>query len=399
MASSSSSSSSTGRLTPGRFAREEAPFLAAVATLLFFHFALDATLETIVNPESASPLIGALLAFWLFGVVLWAAFGVVRHADALAIKLGEPLGTLVLTLAVVGIEVSLISAIMLTGADAPTMARDTMMAVVMIVLGGLTGASLLIGGLTHGEQDYSLPGARAYLGVLVPLAVFALVLPDFTSSTDTPTFTPVQAGFFGFITLLLYGIFLAIQTVRHKNYFEQPVQEIDTATESEETQVLPKPHSHGHGPLYSTTYHSVLLLLTLLPIVLLSERIAMLVDFGIVQVGAPVALGGVIIALIVLTPESMAALAAARANQLQRSVNLLLGSALSTIGLTLPAVITVSLITGATLQLGLEMAQMVLLLLTLVVCLMTFSGTRTNVLQGAVHIVLFLAFLLLIFSP
>lgn len=396
---SSPTSSSTGRLTPGRFAREEAPFLAAVATLLFFHFALDATLETVVNPESASPLIGALLAFWLFGVVLWAAFGVVRHADALAIKLGEPLGTLVLTLAVVGIEVSLISAIMLTGADAPTMARDTMMAVVMIVLGGLTGASLLIGGLTHGEQDYSLPGARAYLGVLVPLAVFALVLPDFTSSTDTPTFTPLQAGFFGFITLLLYGIFLAIQTVRHKNYFEQPVQEIDTATESEETQVLPKPHSHGHGPLYSTTYHSVLLLLTLLPIVLLSERIAMLVDFGIVQVGAPVALGGVIIALIVLTPESMAALAAARANQLQRSVNLLLGSALSTIGLTLPAVITVSLITGATLQLGLEMAQMVLLLLTLVVCLMTFSGTRTNVLQGAVHIVLFLAFLLLIFSP
>jgi Ca2+:H+ antiporter len=141
------------------------------------------------------------------------------------------------------------------------------------------------------------------------------------------------------------------------------------------------------------------LLLTLVTIVLLAELIAMIVDFGIVQAGAPVALGGVIIALVVLTPESMAALAAARANQLQRSVNLLLGSALSTIGLTLPAVVAVSLITGANLQLGLDMAPMVLLLLTLVVCLMTFGGTRTNVLQGAVHIVLFLAYLLLIFSP
>lgn len=385
--------SSTGRSVLSRFLREEAPFLAALVTFLIFHFGLHEALTKAVTPETAQPLMGLLFAAWLFAVVFWAAFGVVRHADVLAIKLGEPLGTLILTLAVVGIEVSLISAVMLTGAEAPTMARDTMAAVLMIVLGGLTGASLLIGGFFHGEQDYNLLGARAYLGVLVPLAVFALVLPDFTASTDSSSFTPVQAGFFAIITLALYGIFLAIQTVRHKSYFEQPVQE-----RAADHEAAPG-HSHHHGPQHSTTYHAVLLILTLLTVVLLAELIAIIVDFGIVQVGAPVALGGVIIALVVLTPESMAALAAARANQLQRSVNLLLGSALSTIGLTLPAVVAISFMTGASLELGLDMAPMVLLLLTLVVCLMTFGGTRTNVLQGAVHIVLFLAYLLLIFSP
>ena len=385
--------SSPERLTPVRFLREEAPFLVATVTFALFQFGLDATLVKAVGPETAAPVIAAVFAIWLFTVALWAAFGVVRHADALAIKLGEPLGTLVLTLAVVGIEVSLIAAVMLTGADSPTLARDTMVAILMIVLGGLTGAALLIGGFLHSEQDYNLPGARAFLGVLVPLAVFALVLPEFTVSTARPTFTPLQAGFFAIITLALYGVFLAIQTVRHRSYFEQPVPDREADHEAAHAQ------PHGHGPVRSTAYHAVFLVLTLLSIVLLSKRIAKLVDFGIVEIGAPVALGGVIIALLVLTPESMAALAAARANQLQRSVNLLLGSALSTIALTLPAVLTVSLLTGAPLELGLDMAPMVLLLLTLVVCLMTFGGTRTNMLQGAVHIVLFLAYLLLIFSP
>lgn len=183
--------SSNGRSLVGRFLREEAAFLVALLTFVILHFGLHDTLNKAITPETAQPLMGVLFVVWLFAVVLWAAFNVVRHADVLAIKLGEPLGTLILTLAVVGIEVSLISAVMLTGAEAPTMARDTMTAVLMIVLGGLTGASLLIGGFFHGEQDYNLPGARAYLGVLVPLAVFALVLPDFTASTDSPTFTPV----------------------------------------------------------------------------------------------------------------------------------------------------------------------------------------------------------------
>lgn len=376
-----------------RCLKEEAPFFTVLLTLILFSNGVDSVLAKAINPDSTDLFICSLLGIWLLGVTLWAAFGVVRHAEVLALKLGEPLGTIILTLSVVGIEVALISAVMLTGEAAPTMARDTMMAIIMIVLGCLTGVSILIGGYIHGEQEYSLPGARTFLGVLLPLAVFALILPTFTVSTEAATFSPYQAAFFAFITFALYAIFLIIQTNRHKSYFEQPRKE---RTEDHEAALE---HTQNHGNIYSTSYHVILLLLTLLPIVLLSKRIAKIIDYGIVEIGAPVALGGILIAFIVLIPESMAALASARANQLQRSINLLLGSALSTIGLTLPAVLAVSFLTGEVLVLGLDMAPMVLLLLMLGVCIMTFNSARTNIMQGAVHLVMFFAYLLLILNP
>lgn len=373
--------------------REEASFFIISLTILLFSYGADELLSMAITPGTINLFICSILGIWLLGTILWAAFNVVRHAEALALKLGEPLGTIILTLSVVGIEVALISAVMLTGEAAPTMARDTMMAILMIVLGGLTGASILIGGYIHGEQDYSLPGARTFLGVLLPLAVFALILPKFTLSTEFATFSSYQAAFFAFTTFALYVIFLRIQTNRHKSYFEQPKKERTADHEAANER------AHYHGKLHSTYYHIAFLILTLVPIVLLSKRIAKIIDFGIVEVGAPVALGGIIIAFIVLIPESMAALSSARANQLQRSINLLLGSALSTIGLTLPAVLAVSLVTEQSLILGLDMAPMVLLLLTLVVCIMTFNSARTNIMQGAVHLVLFLAYLLLILNP
>ncbi len=282
---------------------------------------------------------------------------------------------------------------MLSGEAAPTLARDTMMAVLMIVLNGLVGTALLIGGWRHREQDYNLQGARAFLSVLMPLAVFALMLPALTESTSSPTYAPPQASFVAVTTVMLYGVFLGIQTVRHQAFFQQP-----------ETDGQPKRRFLPRRPrapagLRPLPYHAVMLIATLLPIVLMSQRIALLVDFGIVSLGAPVALGGVLIALLVLTPESMAAIRAAQANQLQRSVNLLLGSALATIGLTVPAVLIISLVIERPLTLGLDPAPMALLALTLVIGPMTFGGPRTNILQGAVHVVLFLAYLMLIFSP
>ncbi len=365
-------------------AREELPFLVGVVTLAAFQFGGDSWLVGLNDPLTA-----AVLFTWLFVAMLWAAFGVVRHADALAELLGEPYGTLILTMAVIGIEVALISAVMLTGEAAPTLARDTMLAVLMIVLNGLIGVALLLGGLAHHEQDYNLQGARAFLAVLLPLAVFSLVLPKFTVSTEAPTYSPLQAAFFASMTALLYAIFLGVQTVRHSGYFREP----SSNTEADDADL------HGHGIVRSLPYHAALLILTLLPIVLLSKRLAKLVDFGIVQAGAPIALGGVVIALLVLAPEGLAALRAARANQLQRSVNLLLGSALATIGLTVPAVLVISLVIDQPVTLGLDDVSMVLLLLTLVVSALTFGGVRTGVLQGAVHFVLFLAYLTLIFSP
>lgn len=375
------------------FIKEEASFFAILLTLLLFSCGLDKLLVEVITPGSINLIVCFILGVWLLGTILWAAFNVVHHAEELAIKLGEPLGTIILTLSVVGIEVALISAVMLAGDAAPTMARDTMMAILMIVLGCLTGGAILIGGYIHGEQEYSLPGARTFLGVLLPLAVFALILPKFTISTEFATFSAYQAAFFAFTTFALYIIFLRIQTNRHKSYFEQPKKDrtADHEAASEEADLNSRSH-----PTY---YHIVFLILTLLPIIFLSKRVAKIIDFGIVEIGAPVALGGIIIAFIVLIPESMAALSSARANQLQRSINLLLGSALSTIGLTLPAVLAVSLISNESLILGLDMAPMVLLLLTLVVCSMTFSSARTNIMQGAVHLVLFFAYLLLVLNP
>lgn len=369
----------------------EKPAILAWLTFLIFQFGGDHLLKGISND-----LLAVGLFILLFFVCLFAAFGVVRHANALAHTLGEPYGTIILTLSVIGIEVSFIAAIMLTGESAPTLARDTMFAILMIVLNGLVGVALLLGGLRHKEQDYNLQGARAFIAVLFPLAIFSLVLPALTISTPDATFSPVQAGFFAVATIVLYIVFLGLQTTRHRNFFKDPVtlQTSDVPISS-----VPDSYYKAHGPIFSIKYHSTFLILTLIPIVLLSKRLAKVIDFGIVEIGAPVALGGLLISLIVLTPESLAALQAALKNKLQRSVNLLLGSALATIGLTLPAVLTIGLITGKSVLLGLSDTSIVLLILTLVMCIMTFGGPRTNILQGVIHLVIFFAYIMLIFSP
>lgn len=366
-----------------RLLREEMALVAVVVTYAVFQVGGDAWLQGL-----ADPLRAAGIFLWLFAVMLWASFAVVRHADALAEMLGEPYGTLILTLAVISIEIALIAAVMLTGHAAPTLARDTMFAILMIVLNGLAGAALLLGGLAHREQDYNLQGARAFVAVLMPLAVLALVLPKYTVSTSDPTFSVPQALFFAVVTLLLYGVFLVIQTIRHRGFFEQPAVVDDG-------DAVP----HAAHATRSLTAHAVLLCLTLLPVVLLSKRLAPVVEFGTDRLALPAELGAVVIALLVLSPEGLAALQAARANYLQRAVNLLLGSALATIGLTVPAVLAIGLLTGQTVTLGLDDATTVMLVLSLVVSSMTFGGVRTNLLQGAVHLVLFLAYLLLIFSP
>ena len=395
-------------MTPTRAARAaglarrllgERPFFVGAGTALAFQVVGDSWLDAL-----ASPTLALFLFTWLFVAMLWAAFGVVRHADALAGLLGEPYGTLILTLAVIGIEVSLISAVMLSGEASPALARDTMYAALMIVLNGLVGGALLLGGLFHREQDYNLQGARSFLAVLLPLAVISLILPKFTLATDTPTFSPLQEAFFAGTSALLYAIFLGVQTVRHSGYFREPYAPEDGAdgalarTEDVDLDEGDGATAGDGPPVPPLPYHVLLLALTLLPIVLLSDRLAELVDFGIAHSGAPVALGGVIIALMVLTPEGLTALRAARINQLQRSVNILLGAALSTIGLTVPAALLIGLAIGQPVVLGLDDASAVMLLLTLLVSALTFGGVRTNVLQGAIHLVLFLAYLLLIFD-
>jgi Ca2+:H+ antiporter len=334
---------------------------------------------------STGPWWIGLVFIWLFGVVLVSALSVVRHADHLAEILGEPYGTLVLTLSVTAIEVMSISAVMLHGDNNPTLVRDTLFAIVMIILGGMVGTSLLLGGLRHREQHYNLQGANAYLSVIIPLTVFALVLPNFTVTTPGPTLSIPQEIFLFMMSLGLYAAFLGIQTGRHRGYF--------ISDGSDETKPAPLPKARR-----SLAWHTVLLLVYIGPIVFLAEQLAVPIDYLIETAKAPTALGGIIIALLVATSEAIGATRSALANRLQRSINISLGSVLATIGLTVPAMLAVSYMTKQKIELGLTNANQMLLLLTLAVSVVTFASGRTNVLQGAVHVVLFAAFVLLIFQ-
>jgi Ca2+:H+ antiporter len=340
----------------------------------------------------ASPAVGIGLFVWLFLAIIWVAFGVVHEAEELAEMLGEPFGTLILTLSIVLIEVALISAVMISAQDASTLARDTMFAVLMIVLNGVVGLGLLIGGAHHHEQSYNLQGASSYLAVVIPLSTIALVLPKFTTSTADGSLTSLQAAAFSVLTIGLYGVFLWLQTGRHKGFFVEPAGHDEPVVTEVQTPAPPRSRRKLIG-------HVVMLLVNILPIVILSKSLAKVLDHGIAAMGAPPALGGVVIAMLVFTPEGISALIAIRKNQLTRAVNLCLGGATSTVGLTVPAVLILGLITGQKVVLGLPPASIVLLAATLILSGLTFSGARTTMLEGAVHLSLFAVFLVLVFSP
>ena len=368
--------------------RIASPAAAGFLSVLIAHLYQDSLFSDLTN----YPLT-VLLFIWLFGTMMWCSFGVVRHAEAVAERLGEPYGTLVLTLSVIAIEVSLLTSIMLHGENNPTLARDAMFATLMIVLNGMVGAALLMGALRYWEQEYNLAGARAFLMVIAALAVFALIIPNYTKTAPDPIQAPYKALLFAAITVLFYIVFLFIQTMRHRAFFAEPEG-------NGRHDMLGGEELEAHVPQSgSLGFHIVVLLLTLLPVVLLSEYLAIIVDFGLEGLDLPDSLGGVMIALLVLSPEGLTAFHAALRNHLQRAVNVCLGSALATIGLTIPAVLVIGLITGREVHLGLDEVQTVLLILTLFVSALTFGGVRTNVLQGTVHLLLFIVYVALIFSP
>jgi len=364
------------------FVRAESPLVISLATAAIFFGTGSRLVENVAHPFWV-----LVIFLWLFAAILWSAMSVVRHADCLAIKCGEPYGTLVLTLAAISIEVVMVSTAMLHGVNNPTLARDAMFAVIMIALNGLVGLSLLLGGLRHREQHYNLQGTNSYLNVIMTLAVLGLVLPNFTTSTSGPTLSGEQQIFLAVMSIALYGIFLLIQTMRHKQYFV----ETKHAAAAE--------LGHHQLRMRSTAFHAVMLFLYLIAVVLLAEKFAIPLDNGIERFGMPQAFGGAIIAALVLAPEALSAIGATLGNQLQRSVNILLGSVLATIGLTIPAILTIGLITKRSVALGVEGGNLPLLVLTLAVSLVTFASGRTNVLQGCIHLMLFGVFLLLIFFP
>jgi Ca2+:H+ antiporter len=345
--------------------------LFAGATALGYAFA----------PSAAGFVFAAVLLVILFGTV----FAAVHHAEVIAERIGEPYGTLLLTLAVTIIEVALIATIMLGEKTVTTLARDTVFAVVMIVCNGLVGICILVGGLRYREQDVQVAGSNLYLSVLAVLATITLILPNYTLTTPGPVYSAGQLDFVSVVTVLLYGVFLYTQTVRHRNYF---VNELTGIAED-------KTHASNRTIWLSAG----LLLVSLLAVVLLAKKFSQVVDAGAAVIGAPPAFAGILVALLILLPESVAAVGAARKNELQKSINLALGSSLATIGLTIPAVAVAAYALDMQLVLGLPARDMVLLALTLVLGMLTLGTGRTNILFGLVHLVVFAVFMFLVFVP
>jgi Ca2+:H+ antiporter len=321
--------------------------------------------------------------------LFWNVLAVLHNSEVLAARAGEPLGTLVLTLAVTAVEVSVIYSVMLSGEDNPTLAREAVFSTVMIVATGVVGICLLRASLHSHEAEHNNRATSAYLAVLITLSGLTLILPNYTTTTVAGTFSHMQLGFAGLVTLLLYGSFLYMQTVVHRGDF--------TGEPS-----VPSPHIMREPPTRrQAAISAAFLLLSLAAVVVLAEAIADPLDAILATSGLPdpEAVVGMLVAATVLLPEAINAIKASNSRSSQQALNISLGSALATIGLTIPAVIAGSFVTGEELVLGLQGAEQTLLVLALAVSIVSFGTGSTNVLTGMVHLVLFGAFILTRFLP
>ncbi len=345
------------------------PFVAVVALILGFALPSGWWVLALCVPA----LIGAVLS-------------AVHHAEVIAHRVGEPFGTLVLALAVTLIEVSLMVALMLSGGpEAATLPRDTLFATVMIIVNGVVGICLLMGGLHHHEQTFRIEGTSAAFAALVVLSVLTLVLPTYTTSSPGPTYTGLQLLFASVASLVLWPVFIFGQTIKHRDYFLAPGDDAD---------------AHALPPTSAAAWASVgLLFVALIGVVGLAKALSPAIERGIAGIGAPKSTIGIAIALLVLLPETWAAIRAARANRLQTSLNLAFGSALATIGLTVPAVALAATVLGIPLNLGLNGKEIILLMTSFLVGAITLASGRTNLMLGAIHLVLFAAFLFLALVP
>jgi len=333
-----------------------------------------------IGKAGLSPL-ALVLAAALLGNVVAA----VHHAEVVALRMGEPFGTLVLALAVTVIEVGLIISMMLSGKPNPALLRDSIQAVVMLVLHGVAGVCIVVGAFRHRETEFRVEGANAFLAVLIPMAVLVLILPNSLVSAPGPFYSPLQLAFVSAACLLLYVAFLFIQTNWHIAYF-LPIRAGEAAE-----------HAPPSGRI--TLASLGLLPVALLSVVLLAKSLVPALEGTVEAAGAPLAIVGILIAAIVLLPETAAAVRAAAQNRLQASINLALGSAVASIGLSVPAVALVSSWVGQPLELGISAGASVLMALGFVVAIITYGTGRTNLLSGVVHLVLLATYVFTVFAP
>lgn len=320
-------------------------------------------------------------------LMVGTVFCAVHHAEVVALRVGEPMGSLVLAISVTVIEVALIISIMMASPDGGSeIARDTVFAAMMIVLTGIIGGCLLVGGIRHHEQGLQARGATGALSVLATLATLALILPKFTTTVPGPYYSQGQLLAVGAMSLALYFLFLFVQSVRHRDYF----LDAETVAQEEHKQRI---------PTKALVTSLVLLLLSLVSVVLIAEGMSPSVEAAIAAAGLPTSFVGVVIASVILLPEGIAAFRAARENRLQQSLNLAVGSVLASIGLSIPAVALASVILGKGLGLGLDDEDTAMLILAIFISTLTVANGRTTVLQGGVHLVIFAAFIIMSAIP
>jgi Ca2+:H+ antiporter len=349
----------------------------------------------------------SLIAFiWLFAVILACAYSASHYADMVAHRLGEPIGTLILTLSVVVIEVSIVAAMMLGGGSEPTVARDTMFSTLMIIMNGLVGMALLAGGINRREQFFNLQSSASYITLIIPLALIALVMPRLTESEPGGFMTPRMELFVATASVMMYGAFLWMQTSRYRSFFAHESAELDAEQINDIGRIHPDSqqtlHSGGANhqvalikPLWRDVTGLVVMLVV---VVVLAESLGKSTSGFLKQTGLPPAIAGVLVACLALGPEGLAAIKAARRNSMQRTMNILLGSALSTIGLTVPAVLILARILGQHIELGLPLPEIALLIGTLLVSIVNFTHGRANPMQGVVHLALFVTYIALLFD-
>lgn len=342
---------------------------------------LAAAALLLVDP-AGSPALLALLNLLAVGAILYSAFSVVRHADVLAHRFGEPYGSLILSLAIVILEAGMIATLMLSGAAGPTMMRDTIYSVLIIVLSGLIGLGLLLGGLKHESQDFNFQGIKHYLMSIIPLSLIVLALPATLGggALSRPLLAVIAAS-----CAFVYYMFLRIQTVTHRSFFVHEDEDGDD-------------EGHGHPSAHSTAWHFVWLGAHLAAVIGLTKLDSRPLELLLGRLNAPPALAGFVVALLILSPESAAALGAILRGQAQRAMNLLLGAVLATISLTVPVVVCIAVLTGQEVLLGLSPPNILLLLATLMVCQVSLTGGRTNAHSGAAHLIIFAMYMTLIFN-
>lgn len=314
--------------------------------------------------------------------ILFSAFSVVRHADVLAHRLGEPYGSLILSLSVVILEVSLISALMATGDAGPDLMRDTLYSIIVIVTGGLVGFALLLGGRKFATQYVNLSGIKQYLMAIFPLAVLVLVFP---SALPDGNFSIGQSLIIALISAAMYGVFLLIQTRTHQSLFVYEHEDEGDGGDD-----------HGKPSAHSSLWHTVWLLIHLIAVISVTKMNSMPLETLLTEMNAPTQFTGFLVALLILSPEGLGAIRAVLKNQVQRAMNLFFGSVLATISLTVPTVTIIAMVTGRSLNFGLDMPHIVVMLSVLILCHITFSTGRTNVLSGSAHLALFAAYLMTI---